>query len=240
MEKVTRQRLKPRIYDFCYFTCRNNLRGLNNLKQLAAKNQKKNSKKLRILDVGCGVKPFQTFFPNAEYIGIDFTKEKTKADKIVDLNNEKIPFASNSFDVVIVSETMEHVFNNLNLVNEMKRVTKKDGYLFVSTPFQFHEHGDPHDYFRFTEYYYKMMFKDMTLVKSSGSNSLFTTPILAANVILEPIPVLSHIFITINNLIGFLTELLGNIIKGIFSSNERIVRYINGSFVGCYFIFKKK
>jgi SAM-dependent methyltransferase len=235
MELVTRQRIKPRIYDFCYFTCKNNLAGIKYAKALA----EKDGRKIKILDVGCGVKPFKELFPDAEYVGIDFTKEGTTADRIIDLNKDKIPFKDNYFDLVIVSETMEHIFNNLHMVKEIKRVTKKKGHLFISTPFMFHQHSDPHDYYRFTECYYKRMFEDMELLKYSGSNSIFSSPLVAANVLFEVLPWPLHILIAINNSAIYIAEKLSGSLKKAFKNNQRILRYINGSPSGYCFVFKK-
>jgi ubiquinone/menaquinone biosynthesis C-methylase UbiE len=235
MELVTRQRVRPRIYDFCYFTCKNNLAGIKYAKAFA----EKNGGKIKILDVGCGVKPFKELFPEAEYIGIDFTKKETAADYVVDLNTDKIPFKDNSFDLVIVSEAMEHVFNNLHMVREIKRVAKKKGYLFISTPFIFHQHSYPHDYYRFTESYYKKMFEDMDLLKYSGSNSIFSSPLMAANVLFEILPWPLHILIAVNNAVIYLAEAVSRIVEKSFSKNPRILRYIKGSPTGYYFVFRK-
>ena len=57
----------------------------------------------RLLDVGCGTKPYESIFDVDEYIGIDTKKSghnhnKSKIDKFFDGNS--MPFADSEFDVV--------------------------------------------------------------------------------------------------------------------------------------------
>ncbi len=167
------------LYDYNYCSLKNNMDTLHHLKNLIG------GRSLKILDIGCGEKPFESMFLNCEYIGIDFTKDGTKADHIVDLNHESIPYGDEEFDVVIASESMEHIFNNLNVVSEIKRVVKKGGYIYMSTPFMFQEHGSPYDFFRFTQYYYKKMFEDYHLLRYSQSNTFLTTPLVLFSLVIH-------------------------------------------------------
>ena len=84
------------------------------------------------------------------------------------------------------------------------------------------------------------MFKDMVLIDTAGSNSVLTTPLLTANIIIEPLPKIFYFFIIINNLLCVIIEFIANILKRVFSKNELAIRYIEGSFVGQYHIFRKK
>lgn len=45
---------------------------------------------------------------------------------------EKLPFADGSFDNVILSDVLEHLFQPLNVLEEVHRVCK--GYLYISVP----------------------------------------------------------------------------------------------------------
>jgi 2-polyprenyl-3-methyl-5-hydroxy-6-metoxy-1,4-benzoquinol methylase len=44
------------------------------------------------------------------------------------------PFASQSFDIITCFETIEHLEEQDNLMQELKRLLKPDGLLFISTP----------------------------------------------------------------------------------------------------------
>jgi len=47
---------------------------------------------------------------------------------------EHLTFASNSFDVVIASEVLEHLWNPHNFFDEAYRILKAGGYLIIETP----------------------------------------------------------------------------------------------------------
>jgi len=45
------------------------------------------------------------------------------------------PFSNKFFDVIIISEVMEHLFNDVNALNESHRVLKDNGKLILTVPF---------------------------------------------------------------------------------------------------------
>jgi ubiquinone/menaquinone biosynthesis C-methylase UbiE len=115
------------------------------------------SKKLtgKLLDVGCGVKPYESLFTVDEYIGMDYNGEgetysKEKADFLYD--GKHIPFEDSSFDSVFSSEVFEHVFNPDELVQEIYRVLKPRGVALITCPFSFPEHEAPNDYCRYSSF----------------------------------------------------------------------------------------
>lgn len=72
-----------------------------------------------------------------------FTKRylgKLKENKIIlepcDLHVDKFPWPNNFFDFVVFSEIMEHLIpaHVPIVIQEIKRVLKKDGWLFITTP----------------------------------------------------------------------------------------------------------
>jgi 2-polyprenyl-3-methyl-5-hydroxy-6-metoxy-1,4-benzoquinol methylase len=77
--------------------------------------------------------------PN-DVIGIDISQEAVShAIKKYNLdfrvgNAESIPLPSNSMDAVVSYETIEHVPNPRDFINEVARVLKPGGKLFISTP----------------------------------------------------------------------------------------------------------
>ena len=53
------------------------------------------------------------------------------------LRNFKLPFEDNSFDCVIICETLEHLnFNPLPVLYEINRITKTGGFIYVGMPNQ--------------------------------------------------------------------------------------------------------
>ena len=109
-----------------------------------------------ILDFGCGSKPYELLFKNAEsYIGIDLevsghNHKESKVDFFYD--GKTIPFNSEEFDIIVCFEVLEHVFNLEEVLNEMRRVLKPGGQLLISLPFAWDEHEIPYDFARYTSF----------------------------------------------------------------------------------------
>ena len=127
-----------------------------NIRRLIYKNIKKHSLVLngKILDFGCGSKPYKNIFPNAtEYIGVDYLIEgRTENIDIIDFyyDGKRIPFEDNTFDGILCTEVLEHVFNIDEVINELNRVLKPNGKAIITTPFMWEEHEMPYDFARYT------------------------------------------------------------------------------------------
>lgn len=63
---------------------------------------------------------------------------------------EFMPFFDSSFSLIISQEVLEHVEDYNSAINEMYRVLKKGGILYLQLPFTIGFHSAPHDYWRFT------------------------------------------------------------------------------------------
>jgi SAM-dependent methyltransferase len=116
----------------------------------------------RLLDVGCGHRPYAgTFFAAAsQYIGVDYLSERSRPDVVC--SALALPFAESSFDTVVSTEVLEHVPDPLSALREMRRVLKPGCHLILSTPLYWPRHEIPYDFFRFP--YDGLLF----LVKESG------------------------------------------------------------------------
>ncbi|MDO8638374.1 MAG: methyltransferase domain-containing protein [Candidatus Daviesbacteria bacterium] len=95
------------------------------------------------LDVGCAsgymISEIAMSYPNARYFGIDvFDKAISYAKKIYPHINfrvataEDLPFRSNSMDLILNYETIEHVENPLKCLQEIRRVLKEKGTLILA------------------------------------------------------------------------------------------------------------
>jgi SAM-dependent methyltransferase len=120
-----------------------------NIKDLAPKLEGK------LLDFGCGRKPYENLFSVREYIGIDIIVSghnhgNSKVDVYYD--GTTIPFDDHSFDSLFCSEVLEHVFNPDEVLTEISRVLKLQALAIITIPFCWNEHEIPFDYGRYTSY----------------------------------------------------------------------------------------
>jgi SAM-dependent methyltransferase len=104
---------------------------------------------VRILDVGCGVKPYYPFFADvtADYVGLDVV-ENPMAEIIGSV--EAMPVDDASFDVVLCTQVLEHCDDPAQAVRELQRVTRPGGRVLASTHGVQVYHPSPVDYWRWT------------------------------------------------------------------------------------------
>jgi SAM-dependent methyltransferase len=104
---------------------------------------------VRVLDVGCGVKPYYPFFARvaSEYVGVDVV-ENPAAELIGPV--EALPVGDGSFDVVLCTQVLEHCDDPAQAVRELRRVTAPGGRVLASTHGVQVYHPSPVDYWRWT------------------------------------------------------------------------------------------
>jgi SAM-dependent methyltransferase len=150
------------------------------VKDLIMQASKLDKPSLKILDIAPqdhnGAKEF---FKKAEIFTLDIDVN-SGADFIADLcedNSDKIP--SNHFDIIICTEVLEHTLNPFNAVNELHRILKPQGKVFVSTPFNFRIHGPLPDCWRFTIYGLKSLFSlfESVEIEETAAEDRFLMPI---------------------------------------------------------------
>jgi SAM-dependent methyltransferase len=121
----------------------------------------------RLLDVGCGDKPYEHIFAPyvTEYVGVEYaevfeTTQSSKRERRPDFyyDGRTLPFESRSFDTVLSVQVLEHTPHPQTVVNEMGRVAKKGGLVIVHVPFSFRLHEEPNDFFRYTPHGLTSMF----------------------------------------------------------------------------------
>jgi ubiquinone/menaquinone biosynthesis C-methylase UbiE len=116
---------------------------------------KKSYLKGRLLDFGCGSKPYKDLVNVEEHIGVDIEvsghpHEHEQIDAYYD--GKTIPFDDNHFDSVLSSEVLEHVFNLEQILSELYRVMKPGGHMLITLPFVWDEHEIPYDFARYTSF----------------------------------------------------------------------------------------
>ncbi|HEY8087536.1 MAG TPA: class I SAM-dependent methyltransferase [Polyangiaceae bacterium] len=148
----------------------------------------------RMLDVGCGDKPYEAFFRPyvTDYVGVEHeaTFEQTTAStrSVADVlyDGHTLPFEDGSFDTVMSIQVLEHTPTPQRLVDEMGRVLADGGTLILTAPFSFRLHEEPHDYFRYSPHGLRVLVEhaglDVLEVRSQGG--LFTVLAHKVNVFL--------------------------------------------------------
>jgi SAM-dependent methyltransferase len=109
----------------------------------------------KLLDFGCGRKPYRRLFCVEKYIGLDMlSRGHCHKDEQIDVyyDGATIPFIDNCFDSVFSSEVFEHIFNLDQILKEIHRVMKPEGHLLITVPFVWEEHETPYDFARYTSF----------------------------------------------------------------------------------------
>ncbi len=112
----------------------------------------------KVVDIGCGHKPYRDLFPAARYLGVDRGTIDSSPDIVGD--GMCLPLQDQSVDIVFATQVIEHVTDPHRMVRECKRILRPDGYLILSGPFYWPLHEEPHDFFRFTKYGFEHLLKD--------------------------------------------------------------------------------
>ena len=129
---------------------------------------------LRVLDVGCGQKPYYPFFApfDVHYVGLDVFE-----NPYAELRGgvEAIPADDASFDLVLCTQVLEHADEPAQAVRELRRVLAPGGRALVSTHGVQVYHPSPQDLWRWTHAGLERLFRtaarweDVTVEPSSGT-----------------------------------------------------------------------
>ncbi|MEM3823752.1 MAG: class I SAM-dependent methyltransferase [Candidatus Bathyarchaeia archaeon] len=102
----------------------------------------------RVMEVGCGLGGFILYISeNCEVVGLDISSKaihtardlakkfglQSRVNLIVG-DAQRLPFKEDSGDIVVCSETLEHIPDYERAFSELVRVTKKSGYLCLTVP----------------------------------------------------------------------------------------------------------
>jgi SAM-dependent methyltransferase len=128
----------------------------------------------RLLDVGCGKKPYEPIFAEhvSAYIGVDPVENPT-----AELRGpvEALPVEDGSFDVVLCNQVLEHADDPALAVRELQRVLVPGGRLLLTTHGTYYYHPSPVDYWRWTHQGLEKILRDnaewasVSVTPSSGT-----------------------------------------------------------------------
>jgi len=116
----------------------------------------------RLMDFGCGTKPYRSLFTVDEYTGLDFENPgHPHLNEQIDVfyDGKHIPFGDETFDAVFSSEVFEHVFNLEEALKELNRVMKTGASILATCPFAICEHEVPNDFARYSSFGLRSLFE---------------------------------------------------------------------------------
>jgi ubiquinone/menaquinone biosynthesis C-methylase UbiE len=109
----------------------------------------------RLLDVGCGLKPFGPMFAPyvSEHVGVDHPDSPHALTSVDVLATAyEVPLPDGSFDTVLMSEVLEHLERPQDALAEALRLLRPGGKLILTTPFIWVLHEEPRDFYRYSPY----------------------------------------------------------------------------------------
>ncbi len=181
-------------------------------------NDFKKKKNPKILFVGSGgelneyVKNFSTYLYS---IDIDPSRNP---DQVMDLTDPNFcqNYLGEKVNLVCIFEVLEHTKNPLLAIKNIYNLIDKDSVVLLSTPFIFNIHDAPNDFYRFTKYGLKEIFKEFSKVEIKEKNGW-----------LESIFVL---IMRIKKSRSFLNKILGNLFLLLYFFLYPLILIIQGIF----------
>jgi|TARA_A100001035_G_scaffold261340_1_gene240219 2-polyprenyl-3-methyl-5-hydroxy-6-metoxy-1,4-benzoquinol methylase len=215
-KKISRKNL-DKFIDYYISRISNELDGINSLK---------------VLNVGAGgtVETYlKTKFNFVRSIDVDVNREPDQVIDVCDIDQLKdLTFTP---QLICMFEVLEHTKNPINAIQNLHEIIDENSYVMLSTPFIFHIHDEPYDFFRFTKYGLEILFQNFKEVVVKPRNGWFETILvlfvrlrMERNILSKMI---GNLFILIYFLLTPITYLLQSIIK-----SEKITTG--------YFVYAKK
>ncbi len=101
---------------------------------------------------------------SAEYVGIDIA-EGPCVDVVCSAEDALETFGTESFDVVISTEVIEHVRDWQKVISNLKNLCKKEGIIFITTrSYGFIYHPTPNDFWRYEKKDIENIFSDCEIL----------------------------------------------------------------------------
>lgn len=163
-----------------------------------------------LLDVGAGQQHFIELTKKFEVIAVDAIANPG-IDVVCDLNMP-LPFQDDTFDIIFMSNVLEHIHEPQSLLSELNRILKQGGFMVGTVPFLMSSHQRPHDYFRYT---------DLALIKLLAQSGFSKVDVIPLGTSLDVLASMEHKFYgTVE------TTLINRIAKRIFRFVDKIVFFL--------------
>ena len=143
----------------------------------------------RVLDLGCGQKPY--YHSRLKGKIVCFDKLHTKKAHIIG-DADYLPFKNNSFDKAVSVNSLYYFKNPFNVAGDIARVLRKNGQLILVMPFIYPIHDAPDDKYRFTKYGIMELLKnnfDIKQIKAIGG--IFNLPAVFFHSLIKGLPLMA-------------------------------------------------
>jgi SAM-dependent methyltransferase len=133
----------------------------------------------RVADVGAGDAPFRELFAHTSYATLDWTQSLHEGALSSDIvaSADSIPVRDGAFDVVLLTQVLEHVPEPAAVLSELHRILAEGGVLYLTVPLAWELHELPHDYYRYTSEGLRHLLESagFSSVEVNARNDCFTT-----------------------------------------------------------------
>ena len=188
----------------------------------------------KVLDVGCGIQPYRELIERQPltYFSFDVSQNPKNTVTFLGKIDGDLPYsilATAPFDIILITEVMEHVLNWDKAFENLSKLLSDSGEIFLTCPFFFPLHEQPYDYWRPTQFALEALGKSnqLKLIKSEKLGSsvdclgLLLGHLLVRMKYQQPLGILNRLLISIKQralkaLLLFMHHLVK---KGCFEAN---------------------
>ena len=86
-------------------------------------------------------------------------------DIVGDITKHNLHIEDSTYDIITCLEILEHTINPFSAIQELRRISKHNGYILFSAPLNWRIHGPIPDCWRFTEFGWKVLLKDFDIIE---------------------------------------------------------------------------
>lgn len=104
------------------------------------------------LEIGCGDLRYREHIDEDAWTCVFTDVEFRSSEVSVLADVQRLPFADHSFDIIMMTEVLEHIPDIDRALLEISRILSPGGVLIVTFPFNYGLHELPNDYRRWTEF----------------------------------------------------------------------------------------
>ena len=114
-----------------------------------------------VLDAGAGDGAYRGHFARHRYESADFAQVDKPYDADITYLGDlaALPIDDDRFDLVLMTQVLEHLPDPLAVLRELRRVLKPGSQIWASCPLFYEEHEQPYDFYRYTQFGLRHLFE---------------------------------------------------------------------------------